>query len=65
MHERMLAARLLGTPPAEAFAAFMAAEGKEAEAVAAALEGWNLARKQLLDNPDPTALANDFYLLTG
>ncbi|MEN8741548.1 MAG: acyl-CoA dehydrogenase family protein [Phaeobacter gallaeciensis] len=64
IHERMLATRLLGTPPAEAFAAFMAAEGKEAEAVAAALEGWNLARKQLLDNPDPTAFAHEFYLLT-
>ena len=55
---------LFAYDPAEAFAAFMAAEGKEAEAVAAALEGWNLARKQLLDNPDPTAFAHEFYLLT-
>ncbi len=62
IHERMLATRLLGGAPAEAFATFL--ESENTPDAAAALQGWQAARQILLDQKDPTPFAHEFYLLT-
>ena len=62
IHERMLATRLLGSAPAEAFATFLA--GESGSDAAAALAQWQKAQQILLSQEDPAPLAHEFYMMT-
>jgi len=62
IHARMLATRLLGGAEADAFAAFVAAEGLENDH---SFELWRAARTHLSEQEDPTPLAHDFMQLTS
>ena len=59
IHERMLATRLLGAGPGEAFAAFLA--GEDTGGLGAL---WARARQALLAGDDPSPHAHDFMALT-
>ena len=59
IHERMLATRLLGAGPGEAYAAFLA--GEDTGGLGAL---WARARQALLAGDDPSPHAHDFMALT-
>ncbi|MGB0748308.1 MAG: acyl-CoA dehydrogenase family protein [Magnetospiraceae bacterium] len=67
IHARMLATRLLGSKPADAFEAFLSAENDQFQnaALATCLQSWREAREALLAKSYPTPQAHDFMVLTG
>ncbi len=65
IHERVLATRLLGAAPGEAFDAWLAENASGHDVATQAMELWREARALMLQADDPTPKAHDFMALTA